>query len=62
MYNKNVEIKFIANNLHQVHSKTANWKAKKLKSFGSMKTKGPKQDSLNQLRSPIPKGVSIIIT
>jgi hypothetical protein len=32
------------------------WKAKLFKSFGSMKTKGPKQDSPTRLRSPMSDG------
>ena len=41
------------NNLHQVRSKS---KAKYFTIFGSIKTKGPKQDSQNQLRSPMTEG------
>ena len=39
------------NNLHQVHSKSKDWKAKYLKVLGAIKPKG-----LNQLWSPIPEG------
>ena len=42
------------NNLHQVHSKSKDWKAKL--NFGSNKTKMPKQDTQNRLRSPMPEG------
>jgi hypothetical protein len=38
------------------HSKPKDWKAKYLKVFGSNKTKGPKEDNQNQLRSAMPKG------
>jgi hypothetical protein len=37
-------------------SKPKDWKAKYLKVFGSNKTKGPKEDNQNQLRSAMPKG------
>jgi hypothetical protein len=42
------------NNLHQVRSKSKDWKAKKFKSvFWSNKTKWLKQDSQNRPWSPI---------
>ena len=41
------------NNLHQVRSKSKNWKVKQNKMLGSNKTKGPKQDSENRLLSPM---------
>ena len=43
------------NNLHQVHSKSKDWKPNNY-SFGSNKTKEPKQDSQNRQRSAIPEG------
>ena len=36
------------NNFHQVRSKYKCWKTNNLNVFGSNKTKGPKQDSLNE--------------
>jgi hypothetical protein len=46
------------NNLHQVKSKSKDWK---VKNFGNNKTKGPKQDNQNRLRPTMPEGVLIII-
>jgi hypothetical protein len=44
------------NNLHEVRSKSKDWKVKKFKVFGTIKAKGPKQDSQNKLWSPLPEG------
>jgi len=42
------------NNFHRVRSKSKDRKFSKIiKSFGSNKTKGPKQDPQNQLKSPM---------
>jgi len=53
------------NNLHQVLSKSKIWETKII-TFGSNKTKGPKYNSQNRLRLPMPEGgvplVFIIIT
>jgi hypothetical protein len=38
------------NNLHQVRSKSKDWKAKQFKSVGIMKTKEPRQNSHNFLK------------
>jgi hypothetical protein len=42
-------------NLHQV-SKIERLESQNIESFGSNKTKGPKQDSQNLLRSAMPEG------
>ena len=44
------------NNLYQVTHKIERLERQIISSFGSNNTKGPKQDSQNQLRSPIPEG------
>jgi hypothetical protein len=43
------------NNMHQVYLKSKDWKAKQFKVLGEIKTKGPKQDSQNRPRSPMPE-------
>jgi hypothetical protein len=40
------------NNFHQVRSKSKDW----IKVYETNTTKGPNQDSQNQLRSPMPEG------
>ena len=62
LHYENVDIKFSAHNAFLEKPSSGKLKTERLESqvifkvFGSNKTKEPKQDSQNQLRSPMPEG------